>query len=347
MIAEPRMLEKLVTHTQSTADGSVVVVTGVPATVVASPEGPDHVSYSLDVAERLEGLISDALTASPGPGAQVFVSWTAGLTLPTYDLEFRFRGPGASFGWASIGFWEKMTKRVNSAFGIVARSIGRLYGVAPSPPHVAFVGPGSLRIGLRSRNAEPLFEELHIPDEMGLQVLKVLAQAPMLVEGELGDDSILESNTTVAHAALRALEVLAPGSRNKLQSVDLIPSPKAFPDLRASVLTADMIPAIRERRQTLTTNSEDHEEIVLEGLIDKVAADGLFHLRDVAALEGDWGGFMTAKVTFADMDFDEVVSYFRDRARVRVYGLRKLGPDARDRRMQLKAIDPARYDDET
>lgn len=347
MIAEPRVLKKPVTHTQSTSDGSVVVVTGVPATVVTHLEMPDEVSYSLDVAERLEQLISDALTASPRVGVPVVVRWEDKTTLPVYDLELRFRGPGASFGSASTGFWEKMTTRVNSAFGIVGRSLGRLHGVTPSDPHVAFVGPGSLRIGLRSRQSEPLFSDVSSPDEVGFEALRLLALAPALVEGEVRDDSLLGSNANVTHAALRALEVLAPTPRNPRQSVELIPSPAVFPNLRATVLTADMVPAIRSKRKELASGSDEHEEIVLEGLIYKVAADGLFHLREVAAFEGAWGRSKTAEVAFADEDFDEVVAYFRDRARVRVYGERELGPGARERRLQLGALDPVRSDDES
>lgn len=346
MIAEPRVLKKPVTHTQSTPDGSVVVVTGVPATVVASPEGPDHISYSLDVAERLESIISDALTTSPGPRAQVFVSWNAGVTLPAYDLELRFRGPGTSFGSASIGFWEKMTTRVNSAFGIVARSLTRVHGVPASAPHVAFVGPGSLRIGLRSRQSEPLFDDVQTPEELGLRALRILAQAPMMVAEESQGDSHFGSNPGVAHAALRALEVLTPSPRNPHQSVDIIPSPTAFPQLRPSVLTAEMLPFIRATRKQLSSDAMQHEEIVLEGLIDKVTTDGLFHLRDIEVFEGEWGRATTAEVTFADVDFGEVVSYFRDRFRVRVYGLRTLGPDAMARRLKLQALDPATTGDE-
>lgn len=347
MIAVPRVLKKPVTHTQSTSDGSVVVVTGVPATVVTHLELPDEVSYSLDVTERLEQLISDALTASSRPGAPVVVSWEAGATLPAYDLELRFRGPGASFGSASIGFWEKVTARINTAFGIVSRSLSRHHGLAPSDPQVAFVGPGSLRIGLRSRQAEPLFSDVSTPDELGFEALRILALAPAVVEGEVRHDSLLGSDPNVTHAALRALEVLAPGPRSPQQTVELIPSPTVFPNLRSSVLTADMVPEIRSKRQELAAESEEHEEIVLEGLIDRVTADGLFRLRGVSAIEGDWGGSKTAEVAFADEDFHEVVGYFRDRARIRVYGQRELGFDARERRLQLKALDPARSDDES
>jgi len=347
VIAEPSVLKKPVTHTQSTSDGSVVVVTGVPATVVTHLETPDEVSYSLDVAERLEQLISDALTASQRPGAPVFVSWEDGAPLPAYDLELRFRGPGATYGSAGIGFWEKMTTRVNSAFGIVSRSVGRLRGVTPSDPHVAFVGPGSLRIGLRSRQAEPLFSNTSTPDEVSFEALRILAQAPVIIEGQVRDDSLLGSDPTVTHAALRALEVLAPSPRNPRQSVEIIPSPTVFPNVRASVLTADMVPDIRSRRRELAAGSEEHDEIVVEGMIDKVTADGLFHLRGVAAIEGDWGRSKTAEVTFADDQFDEVVGYFRDRSRVRVYGQRELGLGGRERRLQLKALDPVSVDDET
>lgn len=341
MIAEPKVLEKLVTHTQAMADGSVVVVTGVPATVVTHLEGPDDVSYSLDVAVRLEQLISDALTAAPGPGAGAFVSWEAGVTLPAFDLELRFRGPGASFGSASISFWEKMTGRVNSAFGIVARSLTRINGVPVSAPQVAFVGPGSLRIGLRSRHSEPLFAEVQSPEELGFEALRILAQAPVVLRGGMRDGLLLGPDPHVAHAALRALEVLAPSPRHPRQSVDIIPSPQAFPHLRTSVLTADMLPMIRARRIELFADVLEMEEIVLEGQIDKVTADGLLHLRDVEAFEGNWGSSITAEVTFGEEDFGEVVGYFRDRARVRVYGQRELGPGARGRRFELKALDPA------
>lgn len=341
MIAEPKVQEKAVTHTQAMADGSVVVVTGVPAIVVAYEEGPDEISYSLDVAERLEQLISDALTATPGPGAGVVVRWEAGVTLPVFDLELRFRGPGASFGSASIAFWEKMTARVNSAFGIVARSLARANGLTVSTPQVAFVGPGSLRIGLRSRHTEPLFADARTPDELGYEALRILAQAPTVLEGGMQAGLLLGSDPHVAHAAMRALEVLAPTSRHPRQAVEILPSPTAFPQLRASILTADMLPLIRTRRSELFADGLSMEEIVIEGQIYKVSADGLLHLRDVETVEGAWGKAKTAEVMFGEDDFGEVVGYFRDRSRVRVYGQRELGLGARGRRLQLKALHPA------
>lgn len=228
------VVEKLVTHTHVTSDGKVVVITGVPATVVEQEERPDEVLYDLNVAERLEVLASDALASAHGPGARVFKRWADEPTLPPYDLEVRFRGPGSAFGSADLRFWENTTERINSAFGMVARGVQKVTGVPAPPPTVAFVGPGSLRIGLWSRHSGPLFHDVHTRDERGLQALQIIAEAPTLVGGEPQPDSMIASDPRITHAALRALEVLVPSSQDPGSSVELIPSTETFPGLSNS-----------------------------------------------------------------------------------------------------------------
>lgn len=343
-MAAPSILEKTVTFTRTTDDGSVVVVTDVPATVARFDEAGDEVSFSLDVAERLEQMVSDALAATPGPRAKQIFSWADGPSLPPSDLELRFAGPNARYGTADIALWEKVTKRVDSAFKVIAREVRRIRNTEVALPRVAYVGSGSLRIGLRSRDYDPLFEGMTTPDEAGLEVLRIIAEAPMLLEHGATLNSPWEPR--LFHAALRALEVLTPSSRDKNSSVEIIPSTLQFPNVRRTTLHADLIPAIRTRRRALTEEHESKREVALDGNIDSVSVDKQFHLREIDAVDGDWGHHTTADIHFGEDMFEDVVELFREKTRVRVYGVQSIAPGADARKLELVAIDAVETSDE-
>lgn len=335
----PSAIERAVTFTQTTEDGSVVVVTDVPATVIQLGERGEEVIFDLDVAERLETMVSDALATSPGPSAKHMFSWPNGPTLPPYDLEFRFSGPRAQYGYADIAMWEWVTKAIDSAFRIVAKEIRRQLNTDVVLPRVVYVGSGSLRVGLRSRDYQQLFPGVTTPQDAGLEVLRVLAEAPLLLEREASTTSDGQAwEPRLLHAAFRALEVLTPSARDKNSSVDVIPSANVFPNVKRSTLHPGLIPEIRVRRKALAAEHEDKREVVLDAKIDSISIDRKFHLREVEAHEGTWGTHSTAEVRFDEDLFDEVVQLFREKSRVRIHASQSVAPGADPRKLELSSI---------
>lgn len=335
----PSVMEKAVTFTQTTDDGSVVVVTDVPATVIQLGESGEEVAFDLDVAERLEKLVSDALAAAPGPSAKHIFSWSNGPTLPPSDIEFRFSGPNTQYGYADIATWERVTKAIESAFRIVAKEIRRQLHTDVVLPRVAYVGSGSLRVGLRSRDYQQLFPGVTTGQDASVAALRVLAEAPLLLEGDATSSSHgLAWEPRLLHAALRALEVLTPSARDKNSTVEIIPSANVFPNVKRSTLHAGLIPDIRLRRKALAAEHEDKREITLDARIDSVSIDRQFHLREVEVFEGTWGAHSTAEVQFDEDMFDEVVQLFREKSRVRVHALQSIAPGADPRKLELIAV---------
>lgn len=86
--------QRRVTHTYTSPEVTVVVVTNVPATVILRDEAEDAIHFDMDTALLLDEKIRAALLRDRTPGVVHNVPWEAPATRPPADFEVRVYGTG-------------------------------------------------------------------------------------------------------------------------------------------------------------------------------------------------------------------------------------------------------------
>ncbi len=298
---EDALVERKITYTYTAPNGVVVVVTGVPA-LCDSESDDEFCGFTEEVAERISELVYASLSSNPQPGAVLNIKFTddPADVKPDIDLEVKVSGPGLILGRVSVAVLQKLLDNINDAYRRAAGVIARKRGIASPPsPQVAFLAPGSLVIGLRSGDSEPLFPETNVGKEALDLILKGAEWAHRGVpEGEDPDLIV---------AAIEAVKQLSPGPREEFK-VQLIKYANRKP-----VSLTELIPELKEKAaaiiEEITAMNRSKQPVHFVGLLDQIKLDGKAHLRQLAQKPQDYHK-QTLSFSYPEELLDDLLEYF-------------------------------------
>jgi hypothetical protein len=300
--------EKSVTHTYTSPQGVVVVVSGVPATVVSDSDGKPVSSYPFKAALKLEEIIQDAMRRDASPGKVHTIPFDNAPAAPVADIEFKIRGPQILPGETSLKVWKASFDRISLAVKNISKTLAEHRGspLPPSPP-VAYALPGSLIIGLKSSGQNALLKDSSsTPEDVSLESMRLMLDASRWVEG---DETALSSEVLqsprLMEAALRAVEEIAPREGDSIVSVEL--SDKRFRSSEDAetannnrvTLKAGSRERATKRRIEIALKDGSTRSIAMRGIIDQLKLDGIFHIKEVSS-ESDLWKSPVAKIRYPE-----------------------------------------------
>jgi hypothetical protein len=278
------LVRKKITYTYTLPSGAAVVIFGVPA--LCDEESEDgFCAFEPEVVDRLSELIDIGAAKNPAPGEVVPLNYAnQSHTKPEVDLELHIKGSGIRLGEISINVLQKLLDNAASAFRIAANAVAQKLELPP-PPQVAFLAPGSVVIGLRSRGEKPLFSPHTDPGRMALDLV---LQGIEWVKTGVPDDV----DPNLAIAAIEGAKQLSPGPRENFR-VELIQYEEGRPK-RTLQLDADFKSKGSRVIEDLAARVMHKRVVVFEGLLDQIKLDGPAHLRRLKEKPHDYTGQVLA-----------------------------------------------------
>jgi len=298
---ENTLVERKITYTYTAPNGAVVVVTGVPA-LCDDQSDNEFCGFSEEVSERISELVYAALASNPQPGEVRTVKFTDDPTAikPDVDLEVKVSGPGLVLGRVQVPLLQKILDNINDAFRRAASALANKTDASlPPPPQVAFFAPGSLVIGLRSGDSEPLFREY----DLGKQALELIVRGAEWA----GEGTVPDEDPIVVVAAIEAAKQLMPGPREgfKVQLIE-------YAD-RKPIKSTELSPELRERAseiiEDISTKNLHKQLVHFVGLLDEIKLDKKAHLRQLSKKPEGYRG-ETLRFSYSEELLDELLELF-------------------------------------
>jgi len=227
--------------------------------------------------------VDEAIRSDPTPGSVHPVRWDKDVAEVPVDLEVRFRGPNIGYTTSTVAVWRSAFDRLSVAYRVVANALAdeRNLPIASIPsPVVAFVGQGSVIVGLRAHEQVALFPSTNIDTGLALDSMRLMVEASSWAQGD--DEALVtvaEANPILLDASLRAVEELAPASDEDVRVVELIPRFDSPVSRKSIELTEVSRKRVVDRRAKLFPGTEDARSITIVGVIDGMKLHSNVHME--------------------------------------------------------------------
>jgi hypothetical protein len=282
MLSPDSIRNELTTKTYTAPSGTVVVVRDVPARLIKRPDRSDRISYSIDVAEKLDELINLALAGATPEDVKV-INFAETPTKPHADYELEFVGPEASFVDASLQVWRLVFDKAYTALKTAVRAVSLERGKGISVgliPRLAYVGPSSIVLGIKT-SSQTYFPILEAdPDDRDRAVQLLISTAEWISGNLEALPETIVNNAAALDSLLRAVEELSPAS----ESVNLVRIKSRDGDRRTANLSRNTREAAKKRRIDIRIASSGEERLIeLSGLLSQIDVRGTIVVKDISA----------------------------------------------------------------
>jgi len=271
--------EELITKTYIAPSGAVIVIRNLPARVVRKPDRPERISYSIDVAQKLDELLNAALMgATPSDVKEIYFGGS--IEKPKADYELEFAGPEAFFADASLQVWRLIFDKAYTAVKMAVRAVASDHGKTTqvSLPRLAYVGPSSIVLGIKTTTQTylPVLED--DPDTREKAMRLLIGTAHWLDGHEGALPSQVRENQAVLDGLLRALEELAPAS----DAVTTVRIKSRRDDKPPASLSKKTREAAKSRRIEIRLSMSKEERLIeLSGVLARIDIRGKVILREI------------------------------------------------------------------
>lgn len=320
---DTRQYRTTVTHTESSDNGSVVVITDVPA-YVYEEDGVEDTVYEMDVALKLDEFVAQCFEASvESKRVFVFAYKDIGQHSVT-DLEARITGNNISLNSTSTKVWHELLEKVNSSYGYLRTAFAKIFNVKDIDYWaVNGVAGGSLVLQLRAKETREPISELggEPPLSPEVQIMQLLIDGYAFAVGEKVDNPLINGHPAIAFAVVKAVEKLAPSGKSDIGTVTLTPKSRAIARQNSVTLTRDTYWKARQTKKQLSVPDEaTQRDVKIIGKVARLETDGTFTIRDIELNEPD-GKKHPTKAIFHERLRASLAKYWTDKTRVEFKGI--------------------------
>ncbi len=274
-----------VTHTQHIDNGSVVVITDVPA-YVWEEDGEEQTVYDMDVALKIDDFVASIFEESSEPNSVLTYSFQY-LDASLYaDAQIRMTGSSrVSFGSATTKEWKDSIDAIHRSILFLKDALKSVYKSATIEDPVLVPAPGSLLFNLQT--AEPTRATqnsiLPVPNRLEIQILELLMDGYNFAVDDDVRNALIEEYPQFKIATLKAIERLSPHKSSEIEKVEIIPLSESLKEFEPITLTKTTREIARNKRSWLESGSEksDVREVIIIGQVAQLARDSTFTISDI------------------------------------------------------------------
>lgn len=312
-----------VTHTETSENGSVVVITDVPAYVYEEGGEQDTV-YDMDVALAIDEFVAKCF-ASSAAARRVFTYTYSDIRKGVKPhLELRVTGKNISLGSTSTKVWHELLEKINSGYSYLRT----VYAKSFSVPDIDFldvsrVGEGSLVLELRARDKrEPIPGfDIEAPLSPEVQIMQLLIDGYAYATGENVENPLINGHPAIAFAAVKAVEKLAPSGKSDINTITLTPKDEVLARSNPVTLTRSTHSKAREKKRHLSSPDDaDRRSVRIIGKVARLETDGTFTIRDIELNEPGEKRHPTRAI-FHEGLRASLAKFWTDKARVEFRGI--------------------------
>jgi hypothetical protein len=320
-------LKTKVTHTQTSPDGSVVVITDVPA-YVFEEDGIEQTVYDMDVALKIDEFVAERFEENLQKRHALMYSYeqiSSGLKI---DVQIKIEGDGneVTLGGATTKTWKESFDNLQGGLSILWNAVASVFkGTKITYPNVGTVGSGSLVFGLQAKSADSVKQDLllnPVEPPIEIRVLQLLIDGyAYALDGEVTNPLILE-HAEIAVATVKAIERLSPKGKSEIKTVQIIPNSNTIERHQSVSLTRNTYKSAQTKRKWLEAGSDeaDIREIWLTGQVAALSRDGNFTIRDIEESYPDDKRYPTRAI-FHENIFEKLTDLFKQKKRVKFTGI--------------------------
>ncbi len=314
----------MVTHTQHIDNGSVVVVTDVPA-YVWEEDGEEQTVYDMDVALKIDDFVV-SISEKNLESNRVFTYSYQYLDASLYaDAQIRMTGSSrVNFGSATTKEWKDSIDAIYKSISFLKEALKSVYKRSAIADPVLVPAPGSLLFNLQT--AEPIKATqnsiLSIPNRLEIQILELLMDGYNFAVDDDVHNSLIREYPQFKIATLKAIERLSPYKSSEIEEVEIIPLGEALKEFEPITLTKTTREIARNKRSWLESGSEksDIREVVIIGQIAQLARDATFTISDIEYNYPEGKKYRTKAIYYSKI-FKELGNLFINSKRVIFRGI--------------------------
>lgn len=327
-----RPLERKVTHTHTSGEGVVLVITDVPALVYEDSNGIRQVKYKGASSRVITNYIKQALELFSGSTvySTSFEEASFGISV---DAQIRFAGPKIKHDELSIKNWHEATNRLYKSYEKIGGAVKQTRGSKRILyPTVKTVTRGSLIFGLKSESPtvtqQTLFDdrlavEEATPEEV--QILQLLIDGHALVMGKRAErENPLLSHPQIRFATIKAVELLSPSDKSDIEEVQIIPRSDVVARSEVVAFTPSTHQKAKHQRIELEANpideGRDRRDVLIVGQIKMLDRAGRMTIDNIEPNHPE-GPKYPATSIFVDSIFVKLTDFFKNRKRVLFRGI--------------------------
>lgn len=326
-----RPVEERVTHTHTSEDGVVLVITGVPALVLEDENGVRQVAYKGASSRVVTNYIRQALElfTSPAVHSVSFEEASRGLSI---HAQIRFAGPKVNLNRFSIEDWREVTNLLYRGYKEIGTSLKEIRGSRHIPYPNATVSSGSVIFSLKAEAkeseqvslfGEELTAEEKAPEEV--QILQLLIDGFALVSGRSAERvNPLLGHPQIRLATVKAIELLSPRDKSDIEEVQIIPKSEAIARTEVVVFTPATYQKAKHIVAELKANPIDEEKdrrnVTIIGQIKVLSRAGRITIDKIELNHPEGSKHPTAAI-FVDRIFTQLTDFFKNKKRVLFRGI--------------------------
>lgn len=326
-----RPVEERVTHTHTSDNGVVLVITGVPALVFEDENGNRQVKYKGASSRVVTNYIKQALELFTTPTLHSVSFEEAGDGLSVY-AQVRFSGRKVRFNELSIEDWREATNLLYRGYKEIGNSLKEVRGSRYIPYPNAMVSSGSVLFSLRTEPRESeqgnlfgdeLTEEEKAPEEV--QIFQLLIDGFALVSGRPAErENPLLGHPQIRLAAVKAIELLSPRDKSDIEEVQIIPTSEAIGRAETAVFTPATYQKAKHIVAELKANPVDEEkdrrDVTIVGQIGVLNRAGRMTIVNLEFNHPENKLYKTTAI-FVDSIFEKLTDFFKTKKRVLFRGI--------------------------
>ncbi len=312
-----------VTHTETSENGSVVVITDVPA-YVYEEDGEQDTVYDMDVALGIDEFVAKCFALS-AESKRVFTYVYRDIRKGVKPhLEVRAAGKNISLSSTSTKVWHELFEKINSGYSYLRTVFAKSFSVTNIDfLDVSRVGDGSLVLELRAKDRrEPIPEfALEAPLSPEIQIMQLLIDGYAYAIGESVENPLINGHPAIAFAVVRAVEKLAPSGKSDISAITLTPRDEVLGRNNPITLTRTTHYKAREKKRHLSSPDEaDRRSVRIIGKVARLETDGTFTIRDIE-LNDPEGKKHPTRAIFHEGLRASLARFWTDKARVEFKGI--------------------------
>lgn len=313
-----------VNYVQNSPDGSVVVITDVPAHVYEE-DGVEDTVYDMDVALKLEDFVTAQFEGNVDSKRRVMLAYNDIDFGSNSDAEFRIQGREVNYGEATTKIWKESIDKIHGSIDVLRKAYT---GIFPSPrfsfPVVTSVGQGSLKFALRAREPLALFEDYRDDSSTEIKVLQLLFDGYAYVNSDNVSSQLIQDYEEIAFATLEAIEKLSPSEGSTIQQIQITPNEQVIKGSPPVTLTVETHHRAKWKREALQARLDDIEvrQIVIVGQVFWLERGGELLIKEIEYNYPSVKKYNTS-ATFNSQMFKDIAALFAAEKRITFRGVER------------------------
>ena len=335
-----------VTHTETSVNGSVVVITDVPA-YVFDEDGEHQTVYDMNVALKIDDFVASVFEGNSEPNRIFAYSYQHLDAGSRADAQIKMTGSArVDFYSATTQIWKESVDSIYRSISLLQVALESVFISTKIADPVLIPGHGSLLFNLYAKEPSSATQEplsfFGTPRPPELQVLELLMASYNYVVDDQIYNELISEFPQLKIATLKAIESLSPRKGSDIEQVQIVPTSESLSEFRPVTLTKATREMARNKRSWLEGGSEpsDVRQVEIIGQVAQVSRDGSFTIRDIELNYPEDKKYPTKALYYPHL-FEELVDLFKKKKRVRFSGIEYRRNNKWDSEPNIRAVKEA------